>query len=74
MRGRCSARARLEREPGSARTCRSEQFILLLERRVGDPLTFAAMPIVLSLVALAASAIPAYRATTVDPVTALRQD
>ena len=39
-----------------------------------DPLTFATLPIVLMAVALAACAIPAWRASRVDPVVSLRSE
>lgn len=40
----------------------------------GDPLTFASVATLLLVVALAASALPAYRATQVDPVVTLRDE
>jgi putative ABC transport system permease protein len=39
-----------------------------------DPLTFAAVPFLLSAVALSASSIPARRATRIDPMVALRHE
>jgi putative ABC transport system permease protein len=47
---------------------------LLYEVSSLDPLTFVTVPLVLSLVALGASALPARRATRVDPVTALKSE
>jgi predicted permease len=47
---------------------------LLFETNVHDPLTFAAVPVLLAAVALAACYLPARRAADVDPMTALRAD
>jgi putative ABC transport system permease protein len=47
---------------------------LLYQVQPRDPLTFVAVPLVLSLVAMLASVIPALRAMRVDPINALRTD
>jgi putative ABC transport system permease protein len=47
---------------------------LLYEVKSSDPQTFAAVVLVLGVTAMAACWIPALRAATVDPVTALRND
>jgi hypothetical protein len=44
----------------------------LFETNVYDPLTFATVPLVLGVVAFAASYLPARRAAAVDPIVALR--
>jgi putative ABC transport system permease protein len=45
---------------------------LLFGVEPSDPLTFAAVAVVLAVIALAAAALPALRATKVDPAVALR--
>ena len=47
---------------------------LLYEVGASDPVTFAVVPVALVVVALAASALPAYRATRVSPLVALRSE
>jgi putative ABC transport system permease protein len=47
---------------------------LLYEVSVHDPRIFIAAPVLLAIVALVATCLPAFRATHVDPMTALRQD
>ena len=47
---------------------------LLHDVEPGDPATFAAVAIVLTAVAVVASLVPAWRATRVDPVTALKAE
>lgn len=47
---------------------------LLYEVSPTDPLTFAALALLMGVVSLLASSIPAHRATRVDPIVALRAD
>jgi len=47
---------------------------LLFEVKPNDPLTFAVVAIALTATALAASLVPALRATRVDPLLALRYE
>ncbi len=47
---------------------------LLFETPPDDPSTFAAVSVMLAVVALLASLVPALRAATIDPVSALRTD
>jgi putative ABC transport system permease protein len=47
---------------------------LLFGVNATDPLTFAGVAVLLSLVALGASYIPAHRAMRVDPITALHHE
>ena len=47
---------------------------VLFEVKPGDPMTYAAVAVLLAVVALAASYIPAHRASKVDPLIALRQE
>ena len=47
---------------------------MLYEVRPLDPLTFAAVPLLVLLVAVLATFVPAWRATRIDPLSALRAD
>jgi ABC-type lipoprotein release transport system permease subunit len=45
---------------------------LLYETAAHDAVTFASVPVVLGLISLAACALPALRASRVEPISALR--
>jgi len=47
---------------------------MLFETKATDPATFVAVPIVLAIVALVASYVPARRAARTDPLVAIRAD
>jgi ABC-type antimicrobial peptide transport system permease subunit len=47
---------------------------LLHDVSPGDPLTFASVGVCLAMVAILASLVPAWRATRVDPVVALKSE
>lgn len=47
---------------------------MLFETSTMDSATFISVPIILALVAMAASLVPAYRATRIDPIVAIRAE
>jgi ABC-type antimicrobial peptide transport system permease subunit len=47
---------------------------LLFEVRPNDPATLAGVAVLIAAVAAAASLVPAFRATRVDPIAALREE
>jgi hypothetical protein len=55
-------------------SCESEVLGVLVGVQARDPTTFATAPSILVLVALIALALPAFRASRVDPVRTLREE
>ena len=47
---------------------------MLFETRTSDPLTYALVTVLVLAVAVAASVVPARRAMTIDPMSALRNE
>jgi putative ABC transport system permease protein len=47
---------------------------MLYEVRAIDPSSFLSVPLVIAIVAIGASAVPAFRAMSVDPMTALKDE
>jgi ABC-type antimicrobial peptide transport system permease subunit len=54
--------------------CTKAMSALLYDVQAFDPQVFAAVSLVIVLISVIAILIPAYRATKVDPMEALRQD
>jgi ABC-type antimicrobial peptide transport system permease subunit len=47
---------------------------LLFNLPANDPVTFVSVALILAVTAVAAAGVPAYQASRIDPVTALRQE